>query len=177
MRHAIHIGLASLGLVLFALGCEEAPLQDQADQVRNAAQREADMAREASQREAEGLRDQANKQSEQAESKADRIEEQGEKVADTIEAHGEQIADTIEAADAYWREHYKSRPYVLPDTPYETYREAYLFGWEARKRHAGLTFDDAVKELEREWNELRTDAMLTWQDAKEAVRDAWNARK
>jgi hypothetical protein len=76
--------------------------------------------------------------------------------------------------DRYWRENYTDRHYVVAGEPYETYQPAYRFGWEAKQRYGGNRFGEVEDELEREWAELEADTRLNWQQAKDAVRDAWN---
>ena len=78
------------------------------------------------------------------------------------------------AEDAYWREHYRDRPYVERDADYEAYRPAYQYGWESRSRHAGRRFEDVEPELELGWGERRTHSSLAWDKAKHATRDAWD---
>src|SRR5687767_5471255 len=51
------------------------------------------------------------------------------------------------AEDAYWRENYKSRPYVESGVDYDAYRPAYQYGWESRARHRDLRFDEVEPEL------------------------------
>src|ERR1035437_5064413 len=51
----------------------------------------------------------------------------------------EQINPTIE--EAYWREHYRTRPYLTPGMSHDDYGPAYRYGWESRGRHAGKKFE------------------------------------
>jgi len=75
------------------------------------------------------------------------------------------------AEDDYWRAHYASRPYVETGASYETYRPAYQYGWDGHRRYRGRRFDDVEAELRREWE--RHDRELSWEEAREAARDAW----
>ena len=84
----------------------------------------------------------------------------------------EQLDPTAE--DAYWRENYRSRPYVERDADYEAYRPAYQYGWESRSLHTGRRFEEVEPELERGWGERRTQSPLAWEKAKHATRDAWD---
>ena len=77
--------------------------------------------------------------------------------------------------DAYWRDNYRSRPYVNADRTYEDYQHAYKYGWEARSEHAEHSWDQVEKDLEHSWNkEKGRDSKQTWDDVKHAVRDAWH---
>lgn len=78
------------------------------------------------------------------------------------------------AADAYWREEYRNRSYVDQGADYETYRPAYQYGWETRNQYADRRFEDVETDLERDWASRRGDSDLSWERAKQAVRDAWN---
>lgn len=82
----------------------------------------------------------------------------------------EAINPTIE--DEYWRRTYATRPYVTPGSEYDTYRPAYQYGWESYARFQGRRFEDVEADLRRDW-EARPDNRLAWEDAREAVRDAW----
>jgi hypothetical protein len=81
-----------------------------------------------------------------------------------------------EEEDAYWAEHYATRPYAAADRGYEAYRPAYRYGWESRARHhaSGRTYDELEPELERDWEHHRGGSRLTWADARHATRDAWH---
>lgn len=87
---------------------------------------------------------------------------------------GKAIEETIDptAEDAYWRENYRGRPYVDQGADYETYRGAYQYGWESRGQYAGLRFEDAESDLERDWRKRQS--KLSWDQAKHATRDAWD---
>ena len=78
-----------------------------------------------------------------------------------------------DAEDAYWREHYLSRPYVTPGSPYSDYRDAYRYGWESDSKYRS-SWDDASDKLERGWEKAKRESRLAWADAKHAVRDAWH---
>ena len=83
----------------------------------------------------------------------------------------EAINPTIE--DEYWRGTYVERPYVETGRNYEYYRPAYRFGWESYSQYANREFDELDETLAREWDTRRGDSQQTWQEAREAARDAW----
>jgi hypothetical protein len=93
----------------------------------------------------------------------------GRRIAESIDR---EAMATIE--DAYWREHYYTRPYYVTGTLYEEYRPAYQYGWEARTRYNRQTFEEVEPELERGWPEARGDSGLGWETARFAARDAWD---
>jgi hypothetical protein len=88
---------------------------------------------------------------------------------------GRAVAQTLNPAgeDAYWREHYLSRPYTDDTLSYDYYRPAYRYGWEARARLVGRRWDEVERDLERGWRENRGVSHLGWSDARLAARDAW----
>lgn len=77
-----------------------------------------------------------------------------------------------ETEDRYWRAHYASRPYVMLD--YDSYRPAYRYGVFIYSRFEGRPYHDIDEsELRRGWENLKDKATLTWERAKDAVRDAY----
>jgi uncharacterized protein (TIGR02271 family) len=91
---------------------------------------------------------------------------------------GKGAAEAIDptAEDAYWRENYKTRPYVSGNTRYDEVAPAYRFGWEARQKHQGKKFEEVEPNLRQDWEKTRATAKsnLTWDKAGAAARDAWN---
>jgi uncharacterized protein YcfJ len=84
----------------------------------------------------------------------------------------EKMDPTVE--EAYWKTNYTKRPYVDQDTPYDTYRTAYQTGYQGRNEHPGKTYDEVEAELRRNYEKSQGDANLTWDQAKQATRDAWD---
>jgi hypothetical protein len=82
---------------------------------------------------------------------------------------------TWEDEDAYWRNQYSSRPYGT-GSQYETWRPAYRFGYESAERYSGRQWSDVEGDLERDWESYQYggDDRSTWQQIKDAVRDAWD---
>lgn len=86
-------------------------------------------------------------------------------------AAAESVNPTVE--DAYWRDNYKTRPYVK-EASYDTYQPAYKYGWESRMMHSGKKWTDVESDLERNWSSSRGSSNLGWNDARPAARDAWD---
>jgi hypothetical protein len=84
----------------------------------------------------------------------------------------EAVNPTLE--DAYWRENYKSRPYVAEDETYDVHRDAYRYGWEACEANRGRRYEEVEPDLAREWERRSGGAGRTWEQAREAVRDGWH---
>ena len=89
---------------------------------------------------------------------------------------GKGVAEAVNptAEDAYWRDNYKTRPYVDSSVAYDEYAPAYRYGWESRNRYAGRRFDEVETDLQRDWEKSRGKSSLTWERAKQATRDAWD---
>ncbi|HYV96582.1 MAG TPA: hypothetical protein VE967_03910 [Gemmatimonadaceae bacterium] len=89
---------------------------------------------------------------------------------------GKGVAEGVNPTDdnAYWRENYKSRPYVKPDTAYDMYQPAYQSGWEARSQFADRPWDVVEVDLRSNWEKRHGQSTLTWVEASFAARDAFD---
>ena len=88
---------------------------------------------------------------------------------------GELIDPTTE--DNWLRDNFSSRPYARPGHTFESFHPAYHYGAEAEARHQGRRFEDLEAELERDWHHAKDRAAMAWQDAREAVRDAYQPQR
>lgn len=81
-----------------------------------------------------------------------------------------------ETEDNYWTENFSSRPYALGPDFYDRFRPAYRYGFESAQHHVGRRWDDAEQDLKQGWERYqhRGDNNSTWDEIKEAVRDAWD---
>jgi hypothetical protein len=81
-----------------------------------------------------------------------------------------------ETEENYWQENFSSRPYSLGPDYYDRFRPAYRYGFESAQHHLGRTWEDAEPDLRQGWQsyEHRGQTQSTWDEIKEAVRDAWN---
>lgn len=89
---------------------------------------------------------------------------------------GKGVAEAVNPTeeDQYWRENYRTRPYVEPDASYDDYRPAYQYGWESRGRYQGRNFDEVENDLRTEWESRPECANMNWERARGATRDAWD---
>jgi hypothetical protein len=94
---------------------------------------------------------------------------QGAAMSDTT-----QMNSATTAHDTYWRDNFRSRPYVKNDDLYDDFAPAYAYGADAYGRHDGRDFDDVETDLSRDWDKFKGKSKLTWERAKSAVRDAWD---
>ncbi len=78
------------------------------------------------------------------------------------------------AEEAYWRQHFLTRPYVDEGTSFIEYRPAYHLGADAQRRYPGKSFEEAEPDLVNDWERIKGTSSLTWDKAKHAARDAWH---
>ena len=86
-------------------------------------------------------------------------------------AAAESVNPTVE--DAYWRDSYKTRPYVAGES-YDRWRPAYQYGWQSYGRYRRQKFDEVEQELRKGWEKTEYAGSLGWEKAKNAARDAWH---
>lgn len=88
---------------------------------------------------------------------------------------GKGVAESIDptAEDAYWEREYRGRPYVETDASYDNYGPAYSYGVAAFGRSEGRSFELMEPELMQEWMAMRGRSDLSWDQARPAVKDAW----
>jgi hypothetical protein len=80
-----------------------------------------------------------------------------------------------EAEETYWRNEFRTRPYVRPGATYEEYSDAYRYGWESRAANkAARSWDTVSGEIEKGWEKAKRSSRLAWTEAKDAVRDGWH---
>jgi hypothetical protein len=80
-----------------------------------------------------------------------------------------------DAEDTYWRTNYRTRPYAsTAGRDYDYYRPGYRYGFEAANRYPDRKWNDVEDELARGWNAFEHRANSTWEQMKDAVRDAWD---
>jgi hypothetical protein len=76
--------------------------------------------------------------------------------------------------DTYWRTNYQSRPYASSGRDYEFYQPGYRYGYEYGNRYTGRTWEDSEADLSRDWDTYKYRGTTTWEQIKDAVRDAWD---
>jgi hypothetical protein len=74
----------------------------------------------------------------------------------------------------YWRNNYKTRPYAQTGHDYEFYEPAYRYGFESAAQHRERSWNDVQADLERGWENYKLRGKLAWNEAKDAIRDAWD---
>lgn len=83
------------------------------------------------------------------------------------------VAFNPDVEDAYWQQHYLSRPGYINGYSYtDDYAVAYRVGYQGRSRHTG-SYADHENDLGVEWERVKGNSRLTWDQAKAAIREAW----
>jgi hypothetical protein len=83
------------------------------------------------------------------------------------------MADLWDDEELYWRQNYSSRPYASGRS-YDALSPGYRYGFDAAARYRGRKWADVEKDLERDWDKYPNRGSSTWQQMKDAVRDAWD---
>ena len=77
--------------------------------------------------------------------------------------------------DTYWRANYQSRPYASSGgRDYDYYQPGYRFGYEATNRYPNRSWNDVESDLSRDWDRYEHRGNSTWEQMKDAARDAWD---
>ena len=75
---------------------------------------------------------------------------------------------------SWWRENFRDRPYVTADRDFDYYEPGYRFGYESANRYRGKRFDDIEPDLRNDFDRFEGRGKSTWQNMKDAVRDAFD---
>lgn len=75
--------------------------------------------------------------------------------------------------DAYWQREFTKQPYYRPELSYDDYSPAYRVGYTGPLRRNG-SFAALEDQLQQDWKRVKGRSRLTWQEAREATRAAWN---
>lgn len=75
----------------------------------------------------------------------------------------------------YWQGEYTKRPYYNSAYTYDDYGPAYSYGDSVRAQYAGRQWDDSLEaDIRQGWEAAKDKSRLTWENAKDAVRDAFD---
>ncbi len=81
--------------------------------------------------------------------------------------------DSAQVEDLYWAGNYWRQPYFRADCDYEDYAPAYCVGYSGCAQYGGR-FEDAEKSLCANFVRIKGDSRLSWEEALEPIRSAWN---
>jgi hypothetical protein len=84
------------------------------------------------------------------------------------------IACNVDAAreDAFWRVAYRGERYFSAQLDYEDYAPAFCVGYTGFAQYGG-SFEEAEKSLWANWERIRGDSRLPFDQARLAMRAAW----
>ncbi|KAF1701464.1 hypothetical protein [Pseudoxanthomonas suwonensis] len=92
-------------------------------------------------------------------------------------ATGKGVAERLDptAEEEYWRTKHANRPYTDPGFEYDSdYAPAYRYGLEVREQSGSAPWSDSLEARARSgWDASRGRSRLTWEQARDAVRDAF----
>lgn len=75
----------------------------------------------------------------------------------------------------YWQGEYTKRPYFNSDYTYDDYGPAYSYGDSVRAQYGDRQWDDSMEaDVRQGWESAKAKSRLTWEHAKDAVRDAFD---
>jgi len=92
-------------------------------------------------------------------------------------AAGHNVAESIDPTGEadYWKGAYESRPYYDRQFNYDDYGPAYAYGNTVRGQYADRRWDPALESQVRDgWEKAKASSRLTWEQAKDAVHDAFD---
>ena len=85
------------------------------------------------------------------------------------------IAERVDpvAEETFWRANYTRETYFERGYTFEDYFPGYRTGWEGRARYQNRRFDEAERDLARDYQRNRGDSRLEWAKNRHAARAAW----
>jgi hypothetical protein len=84
------------------------------------------------------------------------------------------VSSDWSSEEKYWRSTWNTRPYVTADRGYDYYRPGYQYGFESANRYRGRDWNDIENDLRSGWDRFEHRGHSTWENVKDAVRDAWH---
>ncbi len=91
---------------------------------------------------------------------------------------GKGVAESMDPTGEtdYWRNEYSNRPYVDKQYNYDSdYAPAYQYGNQVRSQYADRKWDDSLEQdIRSGWENAKAKSRLTWEEAKDAARDAFD---
>jgi len=88
-------------------------------------------------------------------------------------AEDQALAINPTAEEAHWRQAFRDEPYYRPDLSFDDYSPAYRVGYTAPVRREG-SFSELEHDLQDDWNRVKGRSRLTWAEARQATRAAWD---
>lgn len=94
----------------------------------------------------------------------------------TLESFGNGVARSVnhDHEDAYWREAHSGETYFRPEHTFDDYEPAYRLGYTSRSKYESGTFDQYEPAFRNDWDAVKGNSRLEWDDARHAARAAWH---
>ena len=73
----------------------------------------------------------------------------------------------------YWLERFDDLDYIRPKHDFSDYEAAFRYGWECRAAYGHESWEEVEDDLEVGWFRFRADSPLAWDEARPAVRGAY----
>ena len=91
---------------------------------------------------------------------------------------GDNLAEVVNPTtyNDHWKTSYTARPYYNSQYVWDDYAPAYKLGYDSygNKTYRGRNFESIESNLESDWNRIKGNSRLAWNDARQAVRDGWH---
>lgn len=89
---------------------------------------------------------------------------------------GDAIAEAVNPTEyeRHFETTYRDAPNYAAGREWSDYQPAYKYGYDTYGEYRGQNFDDIEGDLERKWQDTRSDSGLQWNEARSAVRDGWH---
>jgi len=89
---------------------------------------------------------------------------------------GDSVAEAVNPTEYndYWKTSYSTRPYYNSQYVWDDYSPAYKLGYDSYGQYRGKKFDAVSADLERNWDKVKGNSRLAWNDAKQAASDGWH---
>lgn len=91
---------------------------------------------------------------------------------------GKAIAEKVDptVVDSHWRGRYDKESYYESGMTYDDYAPGYRLGADARLQHGEAGFDDVENTIATDYENVRGQSRLDWEQAKHAVRAGWDTQ-
>lgn len=78
-----------------------------------------------------------------------------------------------DAERAHWEERFDALDYIRPKHDFSDYEAAFRYGWECRAAFGDESWEKVEDDLDAGWFRFRATSPLAWDEARPAVRDAY----
>ena len=87
-------------------------------------------------------------------------------------AVAEHFDPTVEAN--YWKENHPKQSFYSEDRSFDAYEPAYRLGGMSREKYANKSFEEVEPHLLSDYETMRGEGHVSWEEARPATRAAWD---